>query len=368
MDRGKPVDQGTLALLPVLILFMLVFEALLVGCDPGKGSDVQETTSAQAARQVVTGRAEGTIRRPIERTTARPADGGQATMPPPNAVEVAAAGIDESSIRRHLARLTGTSPAPLSSGAPTIAERGSVEGRRAAAEYMAQSFEKLGVPARILTFTSGYGRGFNVEATLRGTEGAKHLWVTAHLDSAHNAGANDDASGLVSILMVAKALERLDLKHTIHFVAYDLEEVGLHGSARYVGSTVEALRKREGKSAIIGNLNSDMIGYEEGSFDAEIVTCGRGGAIADAVFRASEMIASPVELYETCLPGLSDHRRFWKAGLPAVWIFERGEDGPYPWHHQPGDKINNLNFSYLRSMIRLTAAATTLLAAADDVN
>jgi hypothetical protein len=112
-----------------------------------------------------------------------------------------------------------------------------------------------------------------VEATLHGTGDRKHLWVTAHLDSVYTAGANDDASGLVSILMTAKALMQIHPEHTVHFVAYDLEEVGLVGSSHYVRSTVRSILEQEGDGAIIGDLQSDMIGYEEGAFDAAIGTC-----------------------------------------------------------------------------------------------
>ena len=35
-------------------------------------------------------------------------------------------------------------------------------------------------------------------------------------------------------------------------------------------------------------------------------------------------------------------------------------------YHQPGDTIDKLNVSYLRSMIQLTAAATALLAAPEN--
>jgi aminopeptidase S len=167
-------------------------------------------------------------------TTARAADEGPG-VETSDVAEAAAAGIDEASIRTHLSRLTGASPAPLSSGAVTIAERGSVDGRRAAAEYMEESFEEMGIPARILEFSAGGRRGFNVEATLRGEEGGRHLWVTAHLDSVHNAGAEDDASGLTSILLTAGALKELEPENTVHFVAYDLEEVGLIGSSHYEG-------------------------------------------------------------------------------------------------------------------------------------
>jgi hypothetical protein len=257
----------------------------------------------------------------------------------PHIARDVAAEIDTATIRTHLAHLTGASPAPLANGAVTIAERGSVNGRRAAAEYMQQSFEASGVPARIHTFQSDHGPGFNVEATLEGTEGDKHLWVTAHLDSVHNAGANDDASGLVSILMTARELEDLNLKHSVHFVAFDLEEGELIGSFVYVRDVVSPIGAQGGDEAIIGNLNSDIIGYEADEPDAEIVTCGRGGAIGDAVLRASEVINSPVK------------------------VNERGDDDPYPWTHEPGDTMDKLNVAYLRSMIQLNAAATTLLAA-----
>jgi hypothetical protein len=367
VGRRKSVGRRTLTTLRVLLALALVVGAL-VGC--GLGDEGDEGTSnaprtASPAERSNTGRSGESTVRPAD-TTASPANA------PSNLVsQIArdvAAKIDAATIRMHLARLTGASPAPLATRAVTIAERGSVNGRKAAAEYMQRSFEASGVSARIRTFTSDYGRGFNVEATLQGTEGEKHLWVTAHLDSVYNAGANDDASGLVSMLMTARALEDLDLKHTVHFVAYDLEEVGLVGSSVYVRDVVSPVRAQGGDEAIIGNLNSDIIGYDANGFDAEIVTCGQGGAIGDAVLRASGAIDSPIDLKETCLPGRSDHRRFWDAGLPAAWMFERADDDPYPWTHKPGDTMDKLNISYLRSMIQLNAAATALLVAPEGAS
>jgi hypothetical protein len=281
--------------------------------------------------------------------------------PPPNVAKAAAARIDGSSIRTHLVRLTGESPAPLEGGAVTIAERGSVDGRRAAAEYMEQSFEEMGIPARTLEFYWGEVPGFNVEATLPGSGGEKHLWVTAHMDSVHNAGANDNASGLVAILLTARVLKRLEPEHTVHFVAYDLEEVDLVGSSRYVGSTVRSIREQEGERAIIGNLNSDMIGYEEGRFDAAIGTCNRAGAIDDALLRATKILDSPIKVREVCL-GRSDHEHFWDAGLPALVLTDGAIYDGYPCYHERCDTLEELDLSYLRSMIRLTAAATALLA------
>ncbi len=329
-----PLGRRTLTTLAVVIA--------LVGC----GLDNESASNASSTT------------RPSAETTAR-AEGSNAK--PPSVAETVAAEIDDASTRKSLAHLTGVSPAPLESGAVTIAERGSPGGRWATAQYMKESFEAAGIPTRILQFTSDYGRGYNVEATLQGTEGSKHLWVTAHLDSVHNAGANDNASGLVLLLLTARALERLDLKQTVHFVAYDLEEVGLVGSSYYIGSRVNSIRNREGDRAIIGDINSDMVGYEPDEFNAVLGDCGQAGAIDDAILQASERLDSPIVIGEYCL-GRTDHKRFWDAGLPAVVLTDGAMFDGYPWYHTPDDTMDKVNIAYLRSMIQLAATASALLA------
>src|SRR3712207_8579517 len=66
-----------------------------------------------------------------------------------------------------------------------------------------------------------------------------------------NAGANDNASGLTLLLLAASALEELDLEHTVHFVAYDLEEIGIVGSQEYVFDRVDSILLRAGEDAIL---------------------------------------------------------------------------------------------------------------------
>jgi hypothetical protein len=291
------------------------------------------------------------------------------SMEPEEVARAVAPEIDEASVREHLERLTGATPISLEGGErTTISERGSEKGRRAAAEYMKKSFEEAGVPARILEFTSGAERGYNVEATLDGTEGEKHLWVTAHMDSVGNAGANDNASGLVMLLLTARALEQLELEHTVHFVAYDLEEVGLVGSNRYVYTEVVSVRAEEGEEAVIGNINADMIGYEEDKFDAVISKCEPTGALDDALTRASKTGRPGVALDERCSDRLrmySDHAVFMDAGFPAIILTDSTVFDGYPCYHKPCDTFEEVNIAYLRSMIRTVATASALLAVAE---
>jgi hypothetical protein len=288
------------------------------------------------------------------------------TTDPSEVAKDVSAEIDEASIREHLEHLTGASPASLKGGKKTIiSERGSERGRKAAAEYMRKSFEEVGVPARILVFTPDNKRGYNVEATLQGSGGEKHLWVTAHLDSVGNAGANDNASGLVLLLLSARALEGLDLQHTVHFVAYDLEESGKVGSIQYVASTVEPMLDREGEVAIIGNINNDMVGYEENEFDAVISKCEPTGSLGLALVDASHVVSPPVTLDQRCSKHIkydSDHAPFLNRGLAAVAVTDSGMGIGYPCYHKPCDTVDKVNVNYLRSMIEMVATASALLA------
>jgi hypothetical protein len=326
-----------------LLVSTLLFGALLTGCGgpAEKGTGEKESGNGSSA-----------VARPAERVA----------EPSPRVTQAVLAGVDEAAVRERLAHLTGASPAPLAGEEVTISERGSESGRWAAAQYMTESFKAMGIPARIIEFDLDDGRGFNVEATLEGTGGEKHLWVSAHLDSVYNAGASDDASGLVSILEIAKVLKQLDPEHTVHFVAYDLEEIGLYGSSRYVSEVVSDVREREGEGAIIGNINIDMVGYDEGGFEAVMGSCNKAGEIDEAVLSALDAIDSPINLSDDCL-ARSDHQNFWDAGYPAVLLTDGTKYDDYPWYHRSGDTLDKLNITYLRSMIQLTAATAALLAA-----
>src|SRR5829696_5032446 len=155
-----PVWHGTLAIPGARLAFVLVLAALLTSCGGARDEEVSN----------------------VPNTTAQSTEEASSTEPPSNVAEIAASAIDESLLRENLAYLTGASPAPLSTGEVTIVERGSEEGRRTTAQYIKESFEAMGIPARILEFSYNGKRGFNVEAVLQGTEGEKHLWLSAHLD------------------------------------------------------------------------------------------------------------------------------------------------------------------------------------------
>ena len=291
------------------------------------------------------------------------------SMEPSEVAKAVTSEIEEASVREHLEHLTGEASVSLEGGERTmISERGSEKGRKAAAEYMEASFEEVGVPARILQFDAMAERGYNVESTLEGTIGEKHLWVTAHMDSVHNAGAEDNASGLVMLLLTAKALKGLELEHTVHFVAYDLEEIGLVGSYKYLWTEVLPLQEREGEEAIIGNIDADMVGYEENKFNGVISSCKPSESLDDALMQASKALDPALALEEECTSRLradSDHAGFLDEGLPAIILTDSAVFDGYPCYHRPCDTADKVNVAYLRSITQLVATASALLAVAE---
>lgn len=98
---------------------------------------------------------------------------------------------------------------------------------------------------------------FNVIAETKGGDHNNVLVVGGHSDSvAAGPGINDDGSGIIGILTVAKALTKFQVKNAVRFGFWSAEEFGLLGSEYYVkslnGSETELAKIR-------AYLNFDMV-------------------------------------------------------------------------------------------------------------
>jgi Zn-dependent M28 family amino/carboxypeptidase len=96
---------------------------------------------------------------------------------------------------------------------------------------------------------------YNVLATTVGGDQGNRLALGAHTDSvAAGPGINDDGSGTVGILEVAKALSKYTVKNAVTFGFWGAEEEGLLGSTHYV-KTLPAAEAAK----IRAYLNFDMV-------------------------------------------------------------------------------------------------------------
>ncbi|RWS29321.1 uncharacterized protein B4U80_11618 [Leptotrombidium deliense] len=116
--------------------------------------------------------------------------------------------------------------------------------------------------------SSSYGdviKGVNVigirEGLHRGKVGDEILLIGAHYDTVSTStGIDDNASGVVAMLEIARVLRfrKKPLNHTILFVAFDLEELGLWGSIAFIR---EYLLPKEIQRGVkfIGSYILDMV-------------------------------------------------------------------------------------------------------------
>ena len=131
------------------------------------------------------------------------------------------------------------------------------ENCRLAAEYINDEFQNLALDSSMEEWKYRKYRCRNVVATHEGVDSNSDavIVLTAHLDTkGESVGANDDASGVATILTIANITSKYHFNHTIKFVIVSGEEIGTFGSFDYAE---KAYRRNEN---IIANINLDSIG------------------------------------------------------------------------------------------------------------
>lgn len=154
--------------------------------------------------------------------------------------------------------------------------------------------------------------------------------VGAHYDSVPQSyGASDNASGVATVLEIARAEALRDLPGNQCFVLFGAEELGLFGSRHFV-----ALLTPEERGAIRAMLNFDMTGV--GDVWWLIGTPSLVARARDVVARDLGIDATPAELPDNAS---SDHAAFIDAGIPAILVHR----WPDPYLHTPVDRIDRVD-------------------------
>jgi len=164
----------------------------------------------------------------------------------------------------------------------TAIERSSPAGQAKAAAYLKQQLAPLGLPVREQSYTyPKNGPSYvNLEVTLAGELSDRFVFTGAHYDAdAVSPGADDDGSGTVAVLEMARVLAGCRLKRTVRFLFFSNEEAGTIGSTNYVKSiATEAPPDR-----VLGFLSLDMIGYARANEDLDLATRPAYASLVDAV-------------------------------------------------------------------------------------
>jgi hypothetical protein len=305
----------------------------------------------------------------------------------PNPVDIQAVvdGVDSNRIRNDLAQLEG------------IRHRNADPGHLAAVQArLVDSLSAWGWLVSEHLFPYGSYTGRNILAQRPGiTSPDTAFLVGAHYDGvAVTPGADDNASGVAGCLEVMRVLAPYHFRNTLRMAAFDLEEVGLVGSGRYVKEMIPD------EETIAGFLNLEMVGYYTEAPNSQTLPAGfqllypdlydelaaegfRGdflnnvGEAVHSVALMSQFAAAAAEhvpslkvkslaahtAWQTLTPdlGRSDHAPFWVDGIPALMLTD-GSEFRNPNYHTPNDTLGSLHFTFLSSVVKATVATLATLA------
>ncbi|MDB5046548.1 MAG: putative Peptidase family protein [Deinococcus sp.] len=183
----------------------------------------------------------------------------------------------------------------------------------------------------------GEVRGVNVVAFKSATARPEILFG-GHMDSVFRApGANDNLSGTVAVLDIARRVANTPLANQSYFVLFDGEEDGLRGSRAFVKDNAAAV------GGLKAMFNFDMVGVNV----TPLRVTGENRLVGLAQQAAQVSGTAGNE-------GGSDQVPFAQAGIPTLF-FHRGLDVNY---HQPSDTLAD------PQLIRATVDAALKTAAA----
>ena len=257
---------------------------------------------------------------------------------------------------------------------------GGTRGGRAAAAYVVEQLERLGIqPAGD---EGGYYQRFggmrNILAVIPGSDpvlAGELVVVGAHYDHVgygtaatsygpfgyvHN-GADDNASGVAGLLEIAEAIGRLPERprRTILLAFWDGEEKGLLGSNHFVRVRPAGLAGHR----IVCSVNMDMIGRLRGG-RLEVYGSRTAVGLREAVVQANSRGSTGAGLdlvFVWDIEEDSDHFPFIAAGVPTV-MFHTGLHDNY---HRPSDDAHLVNLAGIEPVSRLALAFVQ--AAADSL-
>lgn len=211
----------------------------------------------------------------------------------------------------------------------------------------------------------------NVLGLIEGTDKKdEYVFVTAHYDHIGtrngivNNGADDDGSGTVSIMQIAKAFAKARAegkgpRRTVVIMAVSGEEKGLWGSEYYTDHPMYPLDKTTVDLNIdmIGRIDTErmkddtlnyiyVVGHDKISSDLPIINEGANDRYTKLVF--DYKFDDPKDPYRIYFR--SDHYNFARKGVPVLFFYDGMLKSDY---HKPTDDIEKINFPLMEKRAKM---------------
>lgn len=245
------------------------------------------------------------------------------------------------------------------------------KGNILAAEFIQKQFESFGLKTinqrfKIRRMNPGpkneWGNDFteNVYAYIEGSD--DHLKdqivvVGAHMDhigygpsmSRSNElkihpGADDNASGTVALIEIARCLSKIQnkIKRTIVFMAFSAEEMGLLGSKFYCENPVFPLSEPSISNHVF-MLNMDMVGYLGTGRHNVSFSDGDSSLEIEKIINDLSKSYSFAKKITGRRSGGSDHACFYNKKIPIAFL----HTGSHPHYHRPSDTPDKIDYEGL---------------------
>jgi aminopeptidase YwaD len=208
-------------------------------------------------------------------------------------------------------------------------------------------------------------KSWNVSGVLVGSEWPdERVLVHAHRDHGIYPGANDNGSGLGTMIEVANALAGTQPRRSIEFLCTTAEEGVTKGIAAYIA----ALQDEGSLGRIRAAIDLDMFGAGGKLKLVELGLWPDCEPIPHTEWLMQRLEQISDELgYDvgrmTATWGVAESGRLIEAGVPAAW-FWRPDDFYY---HSAHDDLDKLDGNTLKAVADITATALWQLANADEL-
>ncbi|MCD4657818.1 MAG: M28 family peptidase [Planctomycetes bacterium] len=169
-------------------------------------------------------------------------------------------------------------------------------------------------------------------------------------------GADDNASGTVGVMAIAKAFAKLKpmTKRTLVFALWDGEEKGLVGSSYFVEHPTIKLKN------VVAYINFDMIGRLRNE-KLNAIGTGTSEKWEEIINGINEEFKFKIGFSKNAFGG-SDHASFARYKIPVIFFITDG----HPDYHTPRDTVDKINYEGIVKVSKFTFKLMLKLAQSDE--
>ncbi|KAJ7094449.1 Zn-dependent exopeptidase [Mycena belliarum] len=222
------------------------------------------------------------------------------------------------------------------------------DGSRTAARWLKARFEDTGATCELQDFLLGFAP--NVVCAYPSTVNTTAtVLLSSHYDSRGSFGStrapggDDDGSGTMALLAIARTIARKGIKFhsNVQLVAFAGEEQGLLGSKAY------SQKLRDIDANITVMIQADMLAYHVAGEPPQLGLPATIGTteVTQLVANISAIYSKELQVGFTAAC-CSDHQSFHEQGFPATQVFERAGPIADPMYHNSGDLSDRAGYDF----------------------